>query len=120
MTVGLVLYADGEIREIDLDPQRADVVAATLNAAEIVEIPLDTIEPTVLATDLYATRDVAPVNVLATFLVFAVRRRNSQPFHGIYGGAALLFGLDADDQWTDVPDHLLIFLRALVAMGDAP
>jgi hypothetical protein len=111
MTTGLLLYPDHEIREIDLDLDRGDVVCEILDATDPLAVALNTVSPTVLLVDKFATRDTRPTNLLATFLVFAVRR---EPFHGV-NGTALLLGVDVDDAWTDVPDYLVDYLRQLAA-----
>jgi hypothetical protein len=111
VTTGLLLYPDHEIREVDVDLDRPDVVCQLLDTTDPVTIDLDTVSPTVLVVDSYATRDVRPTNLLATFLVFAVRR---EPFHGV-NGIALLVGVDLDESLTDVPDYLVDYLRSLAA-----
>ena len=108
--IGLVLYTDGEIREIDLDPTRRDVLLGLLDAEETAEIsvPSDT-GSVVFLIDPYATRDVAPLNVYATLYVFASRRR---PFHGV-NGTVLLLARNDDGDWADAPEPLVDVFRRL-------
>lgn len=105
--IALILYPDGEIRNVDVDPGRPDVLAAYLDS-EVVD-PVRIHSGAVLLVDRYATRDVAPLNVYASLLMFAA---HPGPFHGV-NGTTILFGLDADGQWCDVPDDLLDLFRVL-------
>jgi hypothetical protein len=107
MTTALILYTDGEIREIDVDPERPDVLAAYLDSQMVDPVRIHS--GAVLLVDRYSTRDVAPLNMYASLLIFAAR---PGPFHGI-NGTTILFGLDADGQWSDVPDELLDLFRTL-------
>lgn len=113
MTIGLLLYPDGEIREIDVDPSRADVISTYLNNAETVD-EIRVHAGAVLLVDRFATRDVAPLNMYASLLVFAAR---PGPFHGV-NGTTILFGLDPDGEWTDVPDALLGLFAHLEGLND--
>jgi hypothetical protein len=107
VTTALVLYPDGEIREVDVDTTRTDVLLSYLDASTYDTIRIHS--GAVLLVDRYATRDVAPLNMYASMLVFAAR---PGPFHGV-NGATVLFGLDADGQWSDVPDDLLALFDRL-------
>lgn len=110
MTTALLLYTDGEIREIDLDPTRGDVILALLDTTTADEIEIDD-EPdrVVFMFDRYSTRDVAPLNVYATLYVFASRR---EPFHGVHGDV-LLLGRTVDGAWTDAPEPLVEIFHTL-------
>jgi hypothetical protein len=112
MTTGLLLYPDGEIREIDVDTSRADVISSYLHAETVDTIRVHA--SAVLLVDRYATRDVAPLNMYASLLVFASR---PGPFHGV-NGTTILFGLGADGEWTDVPDVLLGLFAHLEGLND--
>lgn len=113
MTNALLLYTDGEIREVDVDPTRADVLSAYLHSESIDRIRIHS--GAVLLIDRYATRDVAPLNMYASLLVFAAR---PGPFHAV-NGATILFGLDADGDLADVPDDLLALFARLDDLADA-
>jgi hypothetical protein len=113
VTTALVLYPDGEIREIDVDTTRTDVLLSYLDAStfDVIRIHAHAI----LLVDRFATRDVAPLNMYASFLVFAAR---PGPFHGV-NGATVLFGLDPDGEWTDVPDDLLGLFAQIDDLSDS-
>jgi hypothetical protein len=112
VTAALVLYTDGEIREVDVDATRADVLTSYLDAETY--DPIRVHAGAVLLVDRYATRDVAPLNVYASLLVFAAR---PGAFHGV-NGTAILFGLDPDGEWTDVPTDLLALFHRLDALAE--
>lgn len=111
MTTGLVLYPDGEIREVDLDPGRPDVLAVALNA-EGEALRVDLSPRLVLFVDRWATRDAAPVNVYASLMELSAAHHAHEPTHGI-NGPALLFGRTVDGEIVDVGDGVLELLRTL-------
>ena len=107
--IGLVLYPDGEIRELDVDLARTDVLLAALDSTDVMR--LDVSPTLVLFLDPWATRDVAPVNVYAT-LVLLGADHNDAPRNAIHG-PAILFGRSLDDEPDDVPARLVGFLSSI-------
>lgn len=100
--IGLVLYPDGEIREIDVDLARRDLLVAALDSTDV--MTLDVSPRFVLFLDPWATRDVAPVNVYAS-LVLLGADHNAAP--DAIHGPAILFGRTIDEEPDDVPARVV-------------
>ncbi len=105
-TLALALFPDGEIRELEIDLDRPDVICGVLDTPEYVRIDVD--DRYGMLIDRYSTRDVAPVNVYATLVLLS-----AQPTTWGISGPALLFGRTLDGDLDDVPDSLVEILRGI-------
>lgn len=108
--IGLLLYTDGEIREVDLDPTRTDVLCRLLDTTAVDVVEID--EEAAFLIDRYSTRDIAPLNVYASLYLFASHR---EPFHGLHG-TILLLGRTPDGEFDDAPEPLVEIMRKLSAI----
>lgn len=106
--IGLALYPDGEIRELDVDLARRDVLLAALDSTDVEEVRVG--DRLVLFIDPWSTRDVAPVNVYASMLLLGAGQVD--PFHGLHG-PVIVFGLSLDSEPVDVPARLVGFLESV-------
>lgn len=102
MTEVILLYADGDVRAIDLDPSRGDVLRNLTGATTLGTINLRELGLTLWIDDEGLLRDL-PLNLAGTLLVWGTGRR---PVHPVVG-TVVVVGLTHDGGYVDVPDDLL-------------
>lgn len=91
-----------EVRLVDLDPDRTDVIRAYLGTTEIVFLPLDRCRLILLiGGDPFL--DGGPINLPATLLAYGAGRPGPDPIRG----PVLVFGLGRDNELADVPEDVL-------------
>jgi hypothetical protein len=102
MTSALAFHADGEVRHLDLDLERADLLHSVLGTGQTDVFRLPELGCAILYDELSLVANTR-LNLPVSLLLYGSRRRPLHPLHG----PVLIVGLTGDDLLTDVPDDLL-------------
>lgn len=104
----VLLDTNGDVRLVEVDPVRRDVILELLDAFDVDPIILDDL---ILVIDAHAAREGERLNLAASFLAW--------PRDAIRGDV-LVFGRDEENAPTDVPDEFLLIFDVDLSVGGDP